>query len=200
MAEGEALEGCWNTPDTAVSPTRVLWGKTRHTHIHTQTSNAWALIRSGEGDRWRSGKSINPTRWRNSFSVWRCRDFCFLLQAIYSKKIASVKTVRSEKRVRRCMLTRRRLMYGDRLSAVSGERCVFVSSADGRLTANKIFKARLCDRESDVMSRKCSRESFRGTEEGRVGCHCGVISAGGKSCCAMGWGWLPSHQHFLCVA
>lgn len=71
-------------------------------------------------------------------------------------------------------------MHGDRLSAVSGERCVFVSSADGRLTANKIFKSRHRDRRSDVMSRKCSRESFCGTEEGRVGCHCSVISAGEK--------------------
>lgn len=86
------------------------------------------------------------------------------------------------------MLTRRRLMYGDRLSAVSGERCVFVSSADGRLTANKIFKSGHRGLGSDVMSRKCSRDSICGTEEGRVGCRCGVISAGEKSYYAMGWG------------
>lgn len=86
------------------------------------------------------------------------------------------------------MLTCRRLMYGDRLSAVSGERCVFVSSADGRLTANKIFKSRHLGRGSDVMSRKCSSESFCGTEEGRAGCHCGVISAGGKPYYALEWG------------
>lgn len=85
------------------------------------------------------------------------------------------------------MVTRRRLTHGDRLSAVSGDRCVFVSSADGRLTANKIFKSRHRDRGSDVMSRKRGRESFGGTEEGRVGCHWDIISAGGKSYCGMEW-------------
>lgn len=100
---------------------------------------------------------MNPIRWRNSFSYLEVQRLLFLLQAIYRNKNASDRTVHSEKRVRLCMLTRHRLMYGDRLSAVSEEHCVFVSSADGRLTANKIFKSRHRDRESDVMSRKCSR-------------------------------------------
>lgn len=50
------------------------------------------------------------------------------------------------------------LMYSDRLSAVSGECCMLVSSADAELTGNKIFKSRHRYHGSDVMSQKHTEE------------------------------------------
>lgn len=59
-------------------------------------------------------------------------------------------------------LTLRWLMYSDRLSAISGECCMLVSSADAGLTANKIFKSRHRYHGSDVTSQKHTEQMCNG--------------------------------------